>query len=84
MYSFSGLVNGNTIKVDDNLQTFDGCRVIITILDESSNISNQATSKILDSKRMTAVRELAGIWKNRKEDVDGMVRNLRRGRSFDL
>ena len=84
MYSFSGLVNGNTIKVDENLQTFDGCRVIITILDESSNISNQATSKILDSKRMTAVRELAVIWKNRKEDVDGMVRNLRRGRSFDL
>ncbi len=69
MYSFSGLVNGNTIKVDENLQTFDGCRVIITVLDETASISNQMTSEILDSKRMTAAKELAGIWKDRKEDV---------------
>ena len=85
MYSLSGLVDGNTIKTNENLLAFEGRRVIITILDDTIEMSNHSTQKILDSKRKNAARELAGMWKSHDftGNVDDMVRSLRRGRQFD-
>lgn len=85
MYSLSGLVDGNTIKTSENLLAFEGRRVIITILDETIEMSDHSAQRILDSKRKNAARELAGMWKSHDftENVDDMVRSLRKGRHFD-
>ncbi|MBR2208499.1 MAG: hypothetical protein IJ859_06785 [Synergistaceae bacterium] len=84
MYSFSGLVDGNTITTSENLHQYEGRQVIITILDEPVEIVPLA---VLDSaKRKAAVKELSGMWEshNADETVDEMVRKLRRGRRFDF
>ena len=85
MYSLSGLVDGNTIKTSENLLAFEGRRVIITILDDTIEMSVHSAQRILDSKRKDAARELAGMWKSHDftGTVDDMVRSLRRGRHFD-
>lgn len=79
MYSLSGLVDDNTIKTSENLLAFEGHRVIITILDETIEKSNHSAQELLDSKRINAARELAGMWKthNSTGTVDDMVRSLR-------
>ena len=54
-----GFVDGNTIKADESLQAFEGCRGIITILD--GGYSYQATENMVDSKRKAAAMEVSGV-----------------------
>ena len=86
MYSLGGLINGNSIRTQENLQAYEGCRVIITILDDSVESFNQSLYGVSDTKRKAAARELAGMWAthDNTDTVDDMVRDLRRGRCFDL
>lgn len=86
MYSFSGSVNGNSIKTKESLQAFEGCSVIVTILDDMLESSVQQTQSMLDSKRKAAAREIAGMWKSHSADdsVEEMVRDLRKERHLDI
>ena len=82
MYSFSGLVNGNTIIASESLHAFEGRSVIITILDDTVTLSTQAVQNKKEEERKAAARELAGMWKSYDtgRTVDETVRELRRGR----
>lgn len=86
MYSVTGSVNGNSIIVDENLHAFEGHKVIVTILDNPVAKLNHTTKNDIVSKRKAAAREIAGMWKSNDtgSDVDEIVRNMRKGRSFDI
>ena len=83
MYALSGRVVGNSIVVKENIARYEGCDVVITILDR---IADQNSAEA--SKRATmeaSARELAGLWKthNNAMSVEDAVRAMRRGRQFD-
>ena len=84
MYALSGYIDNNTVVVNENISSYEGRSVIITILDsikgEASGIQNALES------RKEAARKLAGLWKAHSSDlsVDEEVRSLRRGRRFDI
>jgi len=82
MYALSGYINGNTIVVDENLSSFEGYNVIVTVLDSLKERSdgNRATEY-----KKEAARSLAGLWSSHGNtaSVDQTVRTLREGRRFD-
>ena len=86
MRALSGYVNGNTVVVDGNISSYNGRDVIITILDRDDFFVRERTENLdKNEKRIAAARTLAGLWKDRKDDIsaEDMVRNMRRGRHFD-
>ena len=84
MYALSGYINKNAIIADENISSFEGCKVIITVLDAINEGQNGV--KISDEGKKKAARELAGLWRehDNKISVEETVRSLRRGRSFDI
>lgn len=84
MYALSGYIDGNSVIADENIKKYEGCNVIITILDgiKERKISSK---KQTNDDRILAAKELAGMWASYDDcAVDDMVRNLRRGRNFDI
>ena len=86
MVALKGFINGNTVVTDGVLgNLYDGNEVIITILDTIRPKKKAAPSK---TKNYTAddVKEAFGLWKDHKEseNVAEYVRNLRKGRQFDI
>ena len=86
MRALSGYINGNTVVVDGNISSYNGRDVIVTILDRGDLfVRERAGTFDKNKKRIAAARTLAGLWKDRKDDIsaEDMVRNMRRGRQFD-
>ena len=85
MHAISGYVDGNTIVTHDNISRFEGCNVIITILDRIVDHQNKET-KTNDMAMISAARDLSGLWKTHNDDhsVDETVRLMRRGRHSNV
>ncbi len=85
MHALSGHIDNNSIVVNGNLSMYEGCDVIVTILDGGQMKNCEGTSKS-DEKRKEAARSLAGLWSSHENtvSVDEEVRMLRRGRQFDI
>ena len=83
MYALKGRVDGNTIVLNENITMYEGCDVVITILDRSDDSILKKAEKRATME--AAARELAGMWKTHSQDisVDETVRAMRRGRRFD-
>ena len=82
MYAIGGHINDNMIIADENLSSYEGYDVVITVLDTTNNT---IASKTPDKNRIDAAKSLAGLWKGHNDEatVDETVRALRKGRSFD-
>lgn len=82
MYALNGYIHGNSVVVNENLSVYNGRSVVITILDDAR--VKPAKQPDANANQKKAARELAGLWKTHPEssDVDGMVRAMRKGRSF--
>ena len=83
MYALSGRIDGNAIVVNENIAKYEGCDVVITILDR---IADRDSRKAYKRAVMEAsARELSGLWKTHDDEVsvEDMVRTMRRGRQFD-
>lgn len=88
MYALSGRVDGNTIVVNENIARYEGCNVVITILDYQAVGNGNSSSLTRDQKkalREEAARGLAGLWASHSDEqsVEETVRMIRRGRQFD-
>ena len=84
MYALSGYVNEDVIVTDENISSFNGRKVVITILDIERDAQLESVSSIENKKN--AARNLAGMWKdhNNEVTVEETVRSLRKGRNFDI
>ena len=84
MYALNGYIDGNAIVTDENISTYNGYNVIITILDNTR--SRQTTSTKADEKMKSAARNIAGLWSSYHDgrSVEDVVRSMRRGRDFDF
>ena len=83
VYALNGRVNGNAIVVNENITRYEGCDVVITILDRIAERDLRHTHE-RDNMEASA-RALAGLWKTHNNDlsVEEAVRAMRRGRQFD-
>ena len=84
MYALSGYVNEDMIVTDENISSFNGRKVLITILDTEIDAQLESDASIENKK--DAARNLAGMWSdhNNEVTVEETVRSLRKGRSFDI
>lgn len=83
MTALKGYVSGGTIVAEDAVpDSYDGKDVIITILDTSRKNKKRIAKKYTDED----VKAAFGMWKNHSdsEHVEEYVRNLRKGRHFDI
>ncbi len=85
MHALSGRIDNNSIVVHENLSLYEGCDVIITVLD-GGQMKHSDYSDKSDEKMKEAARSLAGLWKlhENQTSVDEEVRKLRRERQFDI
>ena len=79
MYALNGRITGNAIVVDENISSYNGYKVIITILDKDSHSVSE--KREIEGKQKAA-RDLAGLWSSHDNltSVDETVRTMRRGR----
>lgn len=84
MYALRGRINQNEIVTNENISLYEGCNVIITILDNAEFAD--VKKDFSDEKGKEIARELAGLWKTQdnNKSVEDTVREIRRGRSFDI
>ncbi len=82
MHAIAGHINDNMIVTDENLSSYEGYDVVITVLDTRDNAGN---SPFPSESNIKAANRLAGLWENHTDDapVDDVVREMRKGRSFD-
>ena len=82
MHAIAGHINDNMIVTDENLSSYEGYDVAITVLDTRDNTENP---QLPSESSIKAANRLAGLWKNHNDDtpVDDVVRAMRKGRSFD-
>ncbi len=82
----NGYIDGNRVIVDESVADWQGSRVIVTILDSINKPARKADKNTDDESRKAAAEEIAGLWKGYgiETSVDDTVRNMRRGRSFDI
>ncbi len=82
MHAIAGHINDNMIVTDENLSSYEGYDVVITVLDTRDNTENP---QLPSESSIKAANRLAGLWENRDDDtpVDDVVRAMRKGRSFD-
>ena len=82
MVAVSGYIDNSSVITDENISSYDGHRVIITILDGTELMDDH----IGEGDKIEAARDLAGLWEDRDLDmsIDNEVRELRRGRRFDI
>ena len=82
MHAIAGHINDNMIVTDENLSSYEGYDVVITVLDTRDNAGN---SQFPSESSIKAANRLAGLWENHDDDtpVDDVVRAMRKGRSFD-
>ena len=85
MYALNGRINGNAVVVDENISQYEGCDVVITILGHVADRKAASRKEKSDEERITAARNLAGLWKthNNEQTVEETVRMMRRRRQFD-
>ena len=85
MHALSGHIDNNSIVVNENLSMYEGCEVIVTVLD-NGKIKDSEHSNKSDEIRKEAARSLSGLWSSHENlvSVDEEVRKLRRGRQFDI
>ena len=84
MLSLRGYINDGSIIAEDSLPAFfNGKEVIITILDSFKRHTEQARPKKYTDEDVDVA---FGIWKNHNDsaNVDEYVRQVRRGRNFDI
>jgi len=83
MYALSGRIDGNSIVVKEDIARYEGCDVVITILDRITDQNSGKAQKRVSME--TSARELSGLWKthNDTKSVEETVRTMRRGRQFD-
>jgi hypothetical protein len=62
MHALSGRIDNNSIVVHENLSLYEGCDVIITVLD-GGQMKHSDYSDKSDEKMKEAARSLAGLWK---------------------
>ena len=84
--AFNGYIDGNQVIVDESINAWQGRKVIVTILDSiwgGQSTETEESQDYEDEKK--AALELAGLWKDHDSNlsVEEVVRNMRRGRSFD-
>lgn len=83
----NGYIDNNQVVVDRSINEWQGRKVIVTILDSLwSDQAAMTEDKTDNNKRRAAAMELAGLWKDHENElsVDETVRNMRRGRRFDI
>ena len=85
MHALSGHIDNNSIVVNGNLSIYEGCDVIVTILDGGQMKKSEDSSRY-DEKRKEAARSLSGLWRSHENtvSVDDGIRKLRGGRQFDI
>lgn len=83
MHAISGYIDGNAVIANESISSYEGCNVIITILDTTRN--KQSENQITDDYKRSIARNLAGLWKDHDNGatVEETVRTMRKGRSFD-
>ena len=84
MRALSGYIEKNAVIVKENISIYDGCEVIITVLDGDNDM--QEGMALSDDQRKDAALSIAGLWKDHSGglSVDDEVRLMRRGRRFDI
>ena len=83
MHTINGYIDNNVVVVNENISSYDGCDVIITILDRTNTSESVMQS---DDEMKKAAKSIAGLWKSHdnKKTVDDEVRSMRKGRNFDF
>ena len=84
MYAISGYIDNNAVVVNENISSYEGRTVIVTILDGLKD-SHPALHTVVEKQR-EAARQLAGLWKSHDNQltVEEEVRAIRRGRKLDI
>lgn len=83
----NGYIDGNKVIVEENITDWQGRNVVVTILDSVRN--NHISDAGIDAgeeKRKAVAMELAGLWNDHDSvlSVDDTVREMRRGRHFNI
>lgn len=83
MHAVEGYIDGSTIVTDENLSFYEGRDVVITVLD--SIRKSKIETKPSDVLRRSVAERIAGLWQNHNDNssVDKVVRDMRKGHSFD-
>lgn len=85
MYALTGYIDKNRIVTNESIDFYEGCSVIITILDSETDNTVITQSENLKDDAVTAARELSGMWAAQNDiSVDETVRNMRKVRHFDF
>ncbi len=85
--ALNGYIDGNKVIVNENISGWQGRNVIVTILDSSRVVpSDNDKDKEKQKKRVEAAMQLSGLWADHDNSVsvEDMVRNMRKGRQFDI
>lgn len=83
MLAVNGYFDGNVCLVQERV-TQKPQKVIITFLNEEVN--NLKERKASKEEKLQALHEVQELWKNHDNSisVDNYVRNMRKGRKFDI
>ena len=84
--SLNGYIENNKVIVNENITSWQGRNVIVTILDSLRNGQSSVPEDNIDEdSRKKAAIGLSGLWKEHDNtvSVDKTVRDMRRGRIFD-
>ena len=83
MLAVNGYFDGNVCLVQERV-TQKPQKVIITFLNEEVNNLNER--KASKEEKLQALHEVQELWKNHDNSisVDNYVRNMRKGRKFDI
>ncbi|MBQ4512280.1 MAG: hypothetical protein II969_04755 [Anaerolineaceae bacterium] len=85
MYALKGYIDNNTIVVDENIDVYEGCNVIITVLDPIEDEPMLLQYRYSNDESIKAAEGLSGIWSDYDSvSVEETVRNMRKGRHFDF
>lgn len=84
MHTINGHIDNNAVVVNENISLYDGCDVLITILDGAKKSAESVITS--GDERKEAARSIAGLWKlhDNTMNVNDEVRSMRKGRNFDF
>jgi len=86
MLAVNGYYDGNVCVLDEQVAERPQ-KVIITFLEKPyEKTEDKVKSKIEEAEKLRALEDVQGLWKNHDNSisVDDYVRNMRKGRQFDI
>lgn len=87
MLAVNGYYDGNVCLLEEQV-TQKPQKVIITFLEKPfEKTKNKVNAKTAETEKLQVLKEVQGLWKyhdNASISVDEYLRNMRKGRQFDI